>query len=167
MKKLVMLIVLLVAAMAACTPATTPDAEQPAPDIEALPTRETGMPENAEPVPTTVEQAEELEAMPTIPADSPAVGAAVGDLAGRLDVAAADVEVLRYEPVTWSDGSLGCPQPDVMYTQALVEGVFIQLRVGDEVYNYHGSNNGDPTLCESAAAVAPGELPPGAVSSGS
>lgn len=105
--------------------------------------------------------------MPIMPTDSPAVEAAIADLSARLDVRAADIEVVRAEPVTWSDGSLGCPQPDVMYTQALVDGVFIQLRAGDTLYSYHGGGNQNPTLCESAAPVAPGELPPGAVGSSS
>jgi hypothetical protein len=47
----------------------------------------------------------------------------------------------------WRDGSLGCPQPDMMYTQALVDGYLIQLSAGSRLYNYHGANGRDPFLC--------------------
>ena len=70
------------------------------------------------------------------------------DLVDRLGVKPGDVTLLSYEPVTWSDGSLGCPHPDMMYTQALVDGYQIQLQVGDQVYDYHGANGKDPFLCE-------------------
>ena len=31
--------------------------------------------------------------------------------------------IVRAESVVWNDGSLGCPEPGMMYTQALVNGV--------------------------------------------
>ena len=43
--------------------------------------------------------------------------------AWRLD----QVKVLTVESVTWSDGSLGCPEPGMMYTQALVRGHRIRV----------------------------------------
>jgi hypothetical protein len=170
MKKTLLLIAILaVAVLAACQPGTTVGEpavtvapfDQATPQI--LPTREAEAPGNVEPVPTTPP----LEAMPALPTDLPAVQAAVADLSGRLSLRTDEIEVLRAEAVTWSDGSLGCPQPDVMYTQALVDGVWIQLRAGDAVYSYHGGGSGDPTLCESAATVGPNELPTGAVRGGS
>jgi len=30
--------------------------------------------------------------------------------------------IVRAEAVVWNDGSLGCPEPGMMYTQALVNG---------------------------------------------
>lgn len=74
--------------------------------------------------------------------------AAVNDLASRLDIDRAEIEVVAFEAVTWRDGSLGCPQPDMMYTQALVDGYVVQLRAGEETYQYHGENGADPFLCE-------------------
>jgi hypothetical protein len=74
--------------------------------------------------------------------------AAINDLAARLEVPREQIEVLAYEPVTWNDGSLGCPQPDMMYTQALVEGYVVQLRIGDQTYTYNGAIGSDPFLCE-------------------
>ena len=30
--------------------------------------------------------------------------------------------IVRAQSVVWNDGSLGCPEPGMMYTQALVNG---------------------------------------------
>ena len=91
----------------------------------------------------------ELELNPVKPGpeQSQRTNFAKNDLAGRLGVDAADIEVTAYETVTWSDGSLGCPQPGMMYTQALVDGYLIQLMVDGQTYNYHGANGRDPFLC--------------------
>jgi hypothetical protein len=86
------------------------------------------------------------------PADPQASGvqeAAAADLAGRLGVDRAAIEVMVAEPVTWPDGSLGCPQPGRLYTQALVDGYRVVLRAGDRVYDYHAGSDGVPFLCPS------------------
>jgi len=75
--------------------------------------------------------------------------AAIRDLAGRLNVGEAGITLVREVNVTWRDGSLGCPQEDTMYTQALVEGVLITLRVDGRNYEYHSGNGRPPFLCES------------------
>jgi hypothetical protein len=83
------------------------------------------------------------------PADlDAATDVAVADLAAAEGVDAADVEVVAAERVTWSDGSLGCPEPGMMYTQALVPGYRIVLRVGDSEVHYHGSEDGPPARCD-------------------
>ncbi len=70
------------------------------------------------------------------------------DLAKRLSVNPNDIELVSFQPMTWPDSSLGCPQPGMLYTQALVEGYLIRLRVSGRVYEYHGSRTGEPLLCE-------------------
>lgn len=77
-----------------------------------------------------------------------ATAAAVDDLAGTAGAEPADVEVVTAEAVTWSDGALGCPEPDMMYTQALVPGYRIVLALdGDEVH-YHGAEGELPRRCD-------------------
>lgn len=71
------------------------------------------------------------------------------DLAGRVDVDESSIEVVSAELVTWSDGSLGCPQPGMMYTQALVDGSRVVLQHDDRFYDYHAGADADPFLCES------------------
>ena len=41
----------------------------------------------------------------------PRVAAAIGDLASRESVAPEQAVVAAFTPVTWSDGSIGCPRP--------------------------------------------------------
>lgn len=74
---------------------------------------------------------------------------AVADLAGRLRVGPEEIEVIRFEEITWSDGSLGCPQPGMSYTQALVDGYRAVLGHDDRVYLYHGGPKDPLFLCES------------------
>ena len=73
---------------------------------------------------------------------------AVADLARRLDVAEDDVVVESVEEVTWRDGSIGCAEPGMMYTQALVDGSRITLRVDGETYEYHSGGRRGVFLCE-------------------
>lgn len=80
--------------------------------------------------------------------DSGRVKLAIADLAARLDIDPAAIEVLIDEEVTWNDGSLGCPAPDMAYTQALVDGYRIVLLADGERYRYHGSLQAEPFLCE-------------------
>lgn len=76
------------------------------------------------------------------------VETALQEAAAEAGVDPADVEVVAAEHVTWSDGALGCPQPDETYTQALVEGYRIELEVADEVVVYHGADGDGPLRCD-------------------
>ena len=80
--------------------------------------------------------------------DSREVTLAIADAAERTGLAEEDIELEELSMVTWSDGALGCPEPDVMYTQALVEGYRIVLDAGGRELIYHGAMGEDPFLCE-------------------
>jgi hypothetical protein len=69
--------------------------------------------------------------------------AAVADAAERAGVEAGSVSVLLAERVTWSDGSLGCPEPGMMYTQALVPGYRVVVEAGGNELAFHGASGGD------------------------
>ena len=73
----------------------------------------------------------------------------------------ASARVVAAEPVTWSDGSLGCPQPDRMYTQALVRGWRIRVAAAGQELDYHASMRGAWVLCPPGQAKPP--VPGGAV----
>lgn len=79
---------------------------------------------------------------------SPVIQAAIADLARRLGVAEAEIQLVSHRSVTWSDGSIGCPEPGMMYTQALVDGSLTILAVDGVEYSYHAGGNQDPFLCE-------------------
>jgi hypothetical protein len=97
----------------------------------------------------SIEREETMQASPG-EAD-PQVGTAMKDLSRRLDLPLQAIEVVGVEAVTWRDGSLGCPRPGMIYTQALEEGVRIRLRAGERIYAYHGGANRKPFYCEHPA----------------
>ena len=76
------------------------------------------------------------------------VDQAKADLTKRLGVDAAQVTVVSSEDVTWPDGSLGCPEPGMYYTQALVPGNRTVLEAGGKQYSYHSGAHRAPFLCE-------------------
>jgi hypothetical protein len=80
------------------------------------------------------------------PASGP-VEQAKADLAKRLGVEAAQVTVVSSSEVTWPDGSLGCPEPGMNYTQALVPGSRIILESAGKQYHYHSGGTRPPFLC--------------------
>ncbi len=92
-----------------------------------------------------------------VPADM--IEAALDDAANRSTTARADIQVTSAEPVTWPDGSLGCPKPGMLYTQALVAGYRIVLQAGDLVVNYHAAARGKPVFCPASRVILPAPTP--------
>ncbi|NIK58891.1 hypothetical protein [Kribbella shirazensis] len=88
---------------------------------------------------------------PTGSAGGTVVDQAKADLSKRLGVDAAAVTVVSSEEVTWPDGSLGCPEPGMRYTQALVPGNRTVLEAGGKQYAYHSGGHRAPFLCEHPA----------------
>jgi hypothetical protein len=84
-----------------------------------------------------------------------AIDAALTDAARRTGLKQTELEVLSAEAVTWSDGSLGCPQPGMMYTQALVPGYRVRIRAGGNELDYHAGRTGAPVFCPAGRAVPP------------
>jgi len=81
-------------------------------------------------------------------ANSQPVRLAIADLATRLAVAPDVIELLEAWAVVWPDGSLGCPQPGMIYPQVQVDGIVIRLGVAGVAYQYHGGGRRAPFLCE-------------------
>lgn len=138
--------VLLVAALSGCGSAGPDPAEGP-----ATPTDGAG---TSTPAPTPPSGTGRPTIPPpgddSVPADlesDPRVQRAIQDAKGRVGVVAADVVIAGYSPVTWNDGSLGCPQQGRSYTQALVEGELLLLRSDQRVMSYHSGNGQDFSYC--------------------
>jgi hypothetical protein len=72
---------------------------------------------------------------------------AMTDLSQRLNVGMDDIELVSLLEVTWPDGSLGCPQPGMAYTQALVPGQQMIFRVAGEAYYYHSGRGSEFVYC--------------------
>jgi hypothetical protein len=73
---------------------------------------------------------------------------AVADLAARQGVDPSTISTVSFEEVTWRDGSIGCPQPDMNYTQALVPGIRLVLELNGRRYEYHAGGERTIFLCE-------------------
>jgi hypothetical protein len=124
-----------------------PAAEQPiedAPDDE-LPVEEP----TDDPVDDETTDPEEDSAIgASDPLLGPEVEIALDDAEERAGVARDELSVTVTELVTWPDGAAGCPDPDLMYTQALVDGYRIVIEAAGDEYHYVGANGSEPTYCE-------------------
>ncbi len=77
----------------------------------------------------------------------------IDDLALRSSSDPAAITLVGAEAVIWNDGSLGCPQPGVVYPQVLIEGYRVLLRIGDRDYDYRVGRRGSFVLCEQGRPV--------------
>ena len=71
----------------------------------------------------------------------PQMVAARHDLAGRLGVPDSEISFIASETRVFGDGSLGCPDPGVMYAQVQVEGWVLTFGHNDRRYTYHTDLN--------------------------
>ena len=55
--------------------------------------------------------------------------------------------IVQAEPVVWPDGSLGCPEPGALYTQALVDGYWIVIAAEGKTYDFRMARKGTFQLC--------------------
>lgn len=83
------------------------------------------------------------------------VDAALAEAARATGLPASQLKVIDAAAVTWPDGSLGCPLPGMMYTQALVPGWRVRIQAGSRVLDYHGSARGNLVLCPVGRAAPP------------
>jgi hypothetical protein len=144
-------------------PGAPPMRDTATPDALSTPLEVTPMSEESYP---PSESGYPVPAIPTLPGEYPAEGAtapadspaaavppkildvAMDDLVAQTGADPAAVTVVSAEQVAWPDGSLGCPQPDMMYTQAIVEGYRLILEVDGQTYDYHFSDAGTFVLCD-------------------
>ena len=70
-------------------------------------------------------------------------------LAGKLDVAANDLTLVRSNATEWPDASLGCPKPGMMYAQAITPGYQITFEHDGSNYAVHANSDASLlTSCE-------------------
>jgi len=100
-------------------------------------------------IPTTSTTIETTSTSENQMSEQAVVQEAIRDLAGRLEVAEEEIEVVEVRDVQWPDGALGCPEEGKMYTQAVVDGTQVLLGAEARVYDYHAGVDGEPFLCPS------------------
>lgn len=86
------------------------------------------------------------------PADeqSAMVAIATQDLAKRLSIATDKIATKSVEEVEWNNGAMGCPQPDMAYTQVIISGFRIVLEADGKSYDYHTDRTKRAVLCENS-----------------
>ena len=55
--------------------------------------------------------------------------------------------IVRAESVVWNDGSLGCPEPGMMYTQALLNGYWVVIDAAGQNYDFRVDSRGNFRVC--------------------
>ncbi len=55
--------------------------------------------------------------------------------------------MVRAESAVWNDGALGCPEPGMMYTQALVNGYWVVIDAAGQNYDFRVDSRGNFRLC--------------------
>ena len=136
LKILILAGALAASAGAADTPPTPRQIAPPTriPDIETLTPLPAGEPVSTAQIPRAVRRA------------------VVTDAAKRFNVAESAVVLARAEQLTWSDGSLGCPEPGRMYTQMLVAGFRVVATTGAGALTYHTDSRGIAVTCLASPA---------------
>ena len=117
----------------------------------ADPKQQTGAPDSAAPAQQSGKEA-------TMKIDSrlePYIERAISDLADRLEIDETEIEIAEARFVTWPDGALGCPEPGMMYTQALVPGYRIRVVANGTRHHYHGARDRPPFYCPAERVGAP------------
>lgn len=112
---------------------------------DASPSADPSRPARTEPALVTIPPSDE-PVIGEVPAE--VLASLVADASERTGVDGATIEVVQAESVTWSDGSLDCPEPGMFYTQALVDGYHVILQAGDEELDYRVMSAGGFRLCE-------------------
>jgi len=79
------------------------------------------------------------------------------DLALRLSIMVAEINVIEARGVTWPDSSIGCPQAGMAYTQVLTPGYLILLEYANTPYEYHAGKGTSITYCANPTPPIIGE----------
>ncbi|MFP3852751.1 MAG: hypothetical protein ACLFWD_00510 [Anaerolineales bacterium] len=135
------LLLLLVMLVNACAPAGL---------SEPTPTDQASATPAADPQPSASPTARPMETPPPQhipPMRDLIVDKVVADLAARLEIPSSAVEVIDVEEMIWSDASLGCPRPGMMYVQVVTPGYRVVLEAEGQTYPYHTDERGRFVLC--------------------
>lgn len=83
--------------------------------------------------------------MPTVPPSI--LDRILEDIVRRSGRDRSECRVILARPVTWRDGSLGCPEGGRGYTMALVRGYWVVLEAGNTRFDYRVDHLGHFRLC--------------------
>ena len=122
-----------------------PDTSQPDRTVSTLPEQ---VPPEENPLPD--------EAVDTSAIPAGLMVSILADAATRSGMSASDIFAVRAEQALWNDGSLGCPEPGMSYTQAQVDGYWVVLKAGDALLDYRATQSGFFRFCAFPTASSGG-----------
>ena len=79
----------------------------------------------------------------------------ISDLSTKGNFDKEAISIIRAESVIWPDGSLGCPKPGEMHTQAAVQGYWVVLQSAGKKFDYRASSTGYFFRCTNTFKVRP------------
>ena len=71
-----------------------------------------------------------------------------------------ELVIVRAEAVVWNDGSLGCPEPGMQYTQALANGYWVLVSAAGQTYDFRVARDGSFRLCPEGRGRPPSQRDP-------
>ena len=124
------------------------------PDVAIPSTSKTALVTGTQTITTSPSQGDNSQMHPFLPILSASslealIEKARENLAQRLSIPAGDISLVEAKEVVWPDGSLGCPQPGMMYAQVLTPGYLIKLKYDNRDFEYHAGRGGSLTYCKS------------------
>ncbi|OGY14177.1 MAG: hypothetical protein A3A58_03085 [Candidatus Blackburnbacteria bacterium RIFCSPLOWO2_01_FULL_41_27] len=69
------------------------------------------------------------------------------ELSETLGIPLAKITIENVEEVQWKNGSLGCPEPGQVYTQAAIPGFKITLKADEKLYYIHSGYGKSFKVC--------------------
>jgi hypothetical protein len=79
----------------------------------------------------------------------------LNEAAKLANVPREQLTIVRAEAVVWSDGSLGCPEPGMQYTQMLVNGYWVVIEAAGQTYDFRAGRDGSFRLCPAGRGRPP------------
>ena len=75
------------------------------------------------------------------------LGPILNEAAKLAGVPVQQLVIVRAEAVVWTNGSLGCPEPGMEYTQALINGYWVLIKAAGQTYAFRVGGGGSFRLC--------------------
>jgi len=93
---------------------------------------------------------------PSTPAIKDLVEKAIQDLSDRLTIEPDEIIVVEAREVVWSNSSLGCPRPGMMYADVLTPGYLVILNAKNFNFEYHAGEDSEVFYCQNPEPPASG-----------
>jgi len=81
----------------------------------------------------------------------------LNEAAALANVAPEQLVIVRAETAVWNDGSLGCPETGMQYTQALVNGYWVVIEADGKKYDFRVGRDGSFRLCPPGQGQPPSQ----------